>query len=405
MSFRWPTVSVQVPPVHLQRALRNITKAGTGFRPPTDDIKRLRALLEQGQKASSTYTRKELRILGLLVADAEVGDDALAVLLEERQRLGDRSLALVLAYRPSNHAVRRECQQRLTSRGLYGPKWFKTLHRNDLQFERTLASSILQRLGHTSPEVATLLNHNAPPADSALGVGVMNQWILAQPPARLLRAAESNIAMIRNRVFPASPAMLLAQRMLLGVRGKGGHRLQPGSATVTILEALRDRHQGWPTTRALRLRWEPCGEEVVSIANRWRLQRSLEEFFGKLHGDPDRLRYWRRWMDQIEDVAHFPKAEAFMMRIGQVYIVEFGSIGNAAYLYPEHGWRRVTRTTPQRPGDLKNRDVVLQRINHTKHWQTRADEILHTHTRRHPGTRNTRRDGTRDTPRRHGSRR
>ncbi len=122
-------------------------------------------------------------------------------------------------------------------------------------------------------------------------------------------------------------------------------------------------------------RWTMVAPPVRAMVLRWFAKDDLEHFFSLLQGDGQvdqaRLRYWLRFVDQIsytrillgadalnnqhteyrnfrtKNAGRFGRLvggpthnNAFVMRIGDQYLVEFSGTGNASYAYDKHSTQR-----------------------------------------------------------------
>jgi hypothetical protein len=158
-------------------------------------------------------------------------------------------------------------------------------------------------------------------------------------------------------------------------------------------------------------RWVLVSDDVRKMVLQWFATADLQHFFSLLQGagrvDKDRLDYWLRFVDQISftrivmggdafasqhpNFVDFREKNrgrfsalhggdtannAFIMRIGQYYFVEFSGKGNACYVYeeaqlpfnPESGSFTLTR--------LKHKEAATERIIHNGSWEWAADRSL-----------------------------
>ncbi len=386
MSFRWPDapVDIRVRPLALANARRKVEASAGDAVPAQDLLAPLRKRLQRGLMAPERYSRRELRLVAFLVPDREVGARSLQVLVSEVHRLSDRGLASLLAYAPQEQAVGEECRRRRVERVLRGPRWFRVLNRDDTRSVGAISKRIVQSYGRMATTLPGLLERTDMHLDAPLTAQVLERWLEAATLQQLARRLEDHLAFVRQRDAPSRVAALLADKLLRAVLKLASGGLSDGSPAVAVLRALHSRYGGWPETTTSRARWKHQSEQTRELARRWRIQQSLEDFFGKLHGDPDRLKYWRRWMRHIMDVKHFREVSGFMIHIGDVYIVEFGRVGNAAYIYPRSAWASLSRVKPTVPKDLKNTTRCLHRIIHTPGWEPRADDWMIRQTRLRP---------------------
>lgn len=190
------------------------------------------------------------------------------------------------------------------------------------------------------------------------------------------------------------------------------HRAEPHD----LLKSESFARWGNPQLRGA-TRWTLVEQPVKGMVLRWFAKEDLEHFFSLLQGsgqvDQARLRYWLRFVDQISytrillgtDAMYSQNLEfrnfreknasrcghliggqshnnAFVMRIGDQYLVEFSGTGNACYAYDES-------ELPFEPAakelhanyDLKKvlhdrQQHADNRILHNNGWEWKADQFL-----------------------------
>lgn len=236
-----------------------------------------------------------------------------------------------------------------------------------------------------------------------------------------------------RRIISAQLAMLSAvsdERFLTSVSSMmklaGQHPLQ----TDSILAALLTRYQSssyrnepnlelkqfaldhWqnPQMKSAN-RWSLVGEDVRKMMLHWFAKADLEHFFSLLQGeggvDRARLDYWLRFVDQIsytrivmgtdayfnpsDDFVDFraknkgrfsqmtngdPANNAFAMRLGEYYFIEFSGTGNACYVYAEDRLPFNPETSFLRLAQLKTKSAAIDRIIHNGAWTHNADRAL-----------------------------
>jgi hypothetical protein len=95
----------------------------------------------------------------------------------------------------------------------------------------------------------------------------------------------------------------------------------------------RDDMLGDPTQR--KSMWDR-DHDLYVLVRKWVLDKKIEDFFGTVDAVPDRKNFWRRHIDNIEDIEDFRgNRAAFAMKIGQLWFMEFGHVDNACYPYDE----------------------------------------------------------------------
>jgi hypothetical protein len=158
-------------------------------------------------------------------------------------------------------------------------------------------------------------------------------------------------------------------------------------------------------------RWALVSDEVRKMVLHWFAVADLQHFFSLLQGaggvDRDRLNYWLRFVEQISytrivmggdafasqdpNFVDFREKNrgrfsalhggdtannAFVMRIGDYYFVEFSGKGNACYIYQESRVPFSAESKFFTIGDLKRKAAATDRIIHNGSWQRGADWLL-----------------------------
>jgi hypothetical protein len=158
-------------------------------------------------------------------------------------------------------------------------------------------------------------------------------------------------------------------------------------------------------------RWSGVSDDVRKMMLHWFAKADLEHFFSLLQGeggvDRARLHYWLRFVGQISftrivmgwdafinkhpDFTDFrtknkgrfsqltdgpTSNNAFIMRIGDYYFVEFSGTGNACYIYAENKLPFDPEVKSFRLYGLKNKSNAEDRITHIGDWAWKADRLL-----------------------------
>jgi hypothetical protein len=158
-------------------------------------------------------------------------------------------------------------------------------------------------------------------------------------------------------------------------------------------------------------RWSMVSEKVRKMMLHWFAKADLEHFFSLLQGeggvDRARLHYWLRFVDQIaytrivmggdaflnrstdftdfrtKNKGRFSQLSggdsannAFIMRIGDYYFVEFSGKGNACYIYSIDKLPFNPETRNFSLFELKKQASAIDRIIHNGDWQNKADYQL-----------------------------
>lgn len=158
-------------------------------------------------------------------------------------------------------------------------------------------------------------------------------------------------------------------------------------------------------------RWSMVSQEVRKMMLHWFAKADLEHFFSLLQGeggvDRARLHYWLRFVDQIaytkivmggdafqnqsvdfidfriKNKGRFSQLSggdsannAFIIRIGEYYFVEFSGKGNACYLYSVARLPFDPEIRNFSLFELKRKPSAIDRIIHNGDWQYKADYQL-----------------------------
>ncbi|MFZ3193535.1 MAG: EH signature domain-containing protein, partial [Moraxellaceae bacterium] len=157
--------------------------------------------------------------------------------------------------------------------------------------------------------------------------------------------------------------------------------------------------------------WLNVKPNTKQMVIRWFVQADLEAFFRLFSqtADERRFQYWMRFIKQIsysqiflgrnalysrqtdqqkfissnkgrlfELIGGASSNNSFMLKIGNIYIVEFSETGNACYLYNRMPFEHSSRTTFSLTDDLKNKSKppFICTLKHTHFWEERFDEKL-----------------------------
>lgn len=161
--------------------------------------------------------------------------------------------------------------------------------------------------------------------------------------------------------------------------------------------------------------WSRVGEDVVRMVCGWVAEEDLRDFHELTRRnrsvEDDRLSYWLRYKKQISytqlvigdeiatsrdpDVVTFRKRKgarlgrlkdstqsnnAIVIRLGDLWIVEFSALGNAAYPYNSKSLPFTPGASRHRLSQLKNKSltwpVADTRLSHHHDWQAKFDAYL-----------------------------
>ncbi len=177
--------------------------------------------------------------------------------------------------------------------------------------------------------------------------------------------------------------------------------------------ALRDTCLEWIGNPWLkRTAWDAAvnHEPARLMVNSWLKQRLIKDFFGLLAADGAadlrRLEYWLKWEPQISDMWFVLGSDAqanrtpefldlrkrmsgrdrklvdgnhqnnaFVMRIGQLLVIEFGVTGNACYVFAASDFQTSLDTAVLNLYQLKQK-AYAKRLSHTAQWEFKFDYEL-----------------------------
>lgn len=108
--------------------------------------------------------------------------------------------------------------------------------------------------------------------------------------------------------------------------------------------------------------WEWVSEDGRKIWHRLRLKEEFEKIlteFRKSARETDRVNYWSKRFHQVKDAKYYETSNGVavcMMVIGDTLVVEFGTLGNACYLYraPKNPLLFATLPDSMKSEDFKN---------------------------------------------------
>ena len=102
------------------------------------------------------------------------------------------------------------------------------------------------------------------------------------------------------------------------------------------------------------LRWQQATPELLRLIQLSLFEKEIDDFFSS-DDTSDRFLFWRKFADQCSGMKRFSRQNAFAIKIGQLWFVEFVPTG-ACYIYSEANFKRVTT---ERGYDLKERDLCV----------------------------------------------
>ena len=158
-------------------------------------------------------------------------------------------------------------------------------------------------------------------------------------------------------------------------------------------------------------KWSLVEEPIKGMVREWLVKEDLRDFFSLLQADQAadqrRLTFWLEYAKQI-DFAHFvlgatvwhspqadykemrarkrsriaqlvdgsPTNNAFVLKVGDYFFVEFGETGNACYIYRADDVPFDVRRHQHSLHDLKNKRRAVEHPSHMGSWEWKFKQIL-----------------------------
>jgi hypothetical protein len=218
-----------------------------------------------------------------------------------------------------------------------------------------------------------------------------------------LNLLDNLLPQIVNFSFSANDAL----KMILERYQQSRQRITPHSAlSEEVIKAWGSPHL------ERNARWGLVKTEAKSMVQNWLVVKALDDFFRLLQednaADERRLNFWLRYQQSI-DYFHFalgPGANdnrqkdyqsfrtrfrdhicklsspgkrennAFILKLGDFWVVEFGAIGNACYMYEKNGIPFDIGTNWLDLNFLKDRKKAIFRLSHMSGWEWEFEQKL-----------------------------
>lgn len=390
MSVLPAVVTLNVEPTALRRAVAALEDGPVGSPPVTAD--QIRALIDTLKRttdfAALRLTSRELRALRDLGADrARV--DADRDLLERfvraaesnATRMTDDVIAGIIASRLPDPRLHRALAAAIAHREvLRGPRWYR-----DHAFLYQDAATFVPRLG-AALKKATPLNEIAAASELSRGSPLYTDLIVAlidrSTPAERIQS-RSAWYQFATSAFDPVELRLRAFSLLFQDLQRASPRpdFHPDGEATRWVKTAQTVCGGWPREKAAV--WALLPVEARRWAEVYLTLQAIERFFDRTSGNLDRREYWRTRATQITDFREFSTARAFMMKLGNRYLVEFLETGNACYSYTEHEWSQLTTRKHQSSSTLKLDHVrgTEHWLKHALNWQNHFDDYLERYAR------------------------
>lgn len=386
----WPaTVTLAVEPRALRAAVGALEGTAESTPATADQIRALIDTLKRtADFAGLRLTTRELRALRDLASDhqrLEADRDLLERFLlageANAPRMPDDVVAGIIESRVTDVQLHRALAERITTRAATrGPRWYRdhgSLYRNSTTFVARLAGS----LKGSAP-----LHQIAAKAElrrgSRLYKDLMQAIIDGSIPSDRARARDSWYLFATDVSDPIDlrvRAFTMIFRDLQSVSPRPDFR--EGSDATRWVKTSQTVCGGWPRDKAAI--WALLPAEAKRWAEIYLTLQAIEQFFDRTSGNVDRKEYWRLRSSQISDFHEFSTARAFMMRLGNRFMIEFLDTGNACYSYDETQWAQLVAKKHQHPSSLKlsNMRGTEHWLGHSLNWQDKFDDYLERYAR------------------------
>jgi hypothetical protein len=236
------------------------------------------------------------------------------------------------------------------------------------------------RQGIPLPDVLRKLG--VPPA-SPLAAGILGcllsptaaPWLMAHPQPDLERFLSAHHQTV--------PIGRLSDALLAPLHQAG---LGPGdvrSGALAELVSLLNRHMPKIPHPA----WDEMSEQGQEVFRWWRIQREMEGYFREWNAEPDRERFWRRYVHAIQDIHAAQRAGALAIRIGDYWFIEVGRTGFAACGCSNPIWNRLASRFKEATNETGLRSILRgleDRRSHYRGWQPRFEAWIYQHTKISP---------------------
>jgi len=152
----------------------------------------------------------------------------------------------------------------------------------------------------------------------------------------------------------------LSQWMIKQKMGHSKHD-RPG----VLLREILTRFGKVPVKKSTKAAYDKFSDPVFEDLKRWYMMDNIQSFFTGVAGDFYRLQFWMEMLELgiIDFAEKYDYITAFQFKIGNLYFIEFGEVGNALYIYEEFKFLNL-RTKPRSVGDLKNQFTCKDRMAH-----------------------------------------
>jgi len=366
-------------PGHLRSAARNARKKLSqggllaGDDSPADDAQLERWAAEIADKMEHTepvLMPRDLRKIRHLVPWLDGGDRTERALLDRvvrhlvatSQRVPLRTAAVIAEFRPLERSGvrfrnrRKEALPRVLETGLTRAEIVAQMAADVLTGGTPLSNALSRhRLNPGSDYSRQLL--------SALTSPGVAPWLWSHSWEDLERAlgAEAH----------GPVAVRIVNALLTSV--EGGIRLPADVGSDTAIGRLINRLHPFLPKNERSPAWSELGQRPRVLLQWWRVQRDLDKAFEAWRAEPERKRFWYRYVGSISSVTAFEQIATIVIQLGDYWFIEVGRTGFATYVFKPASGQALLRTCRQatRQEDVRGyRSGRVSRMIHREGWQS-----------------------------------
>lgn len=153
-------------------------------------------------------------------------------------------------------------------------------------------------------------------------------------------------------------------------------KLMMNEFEAIIMEQLHSSI-GSPENHKYKYYWDGIDEKSRQKYKKWFNLQNIQNMFG----DDERSVFWKRYVDSMVDSKVVKREGQGFFDFGNFVVVEFKSLGNAAYIYSKSYYKENIEKYTEYPNTrsntfFKDRNACLDRIIHNGSWQIKTDNII-----------------------------
>lgn len=178
-------------------------------------------------------------------------------------------------------------------------------------------------------------------ADGRLGEGLVRYQLSHADKAWLeeLEMADLEVAFLHVSQITSRIELLAAWllRLTTALPASPSTLRSSPAAVMLLTYALRDDVLGSPMK--FPARWQSAPGSLLMTVRGWLSEQAITSFF-ESDDDNRRTKFWNQYAGDCLDFKKFPESNAFALRIGKLWFVEFSPLG-ACYIYRPKDFDRV----------------------------------------------------------------